>query len=58
MNDKVYRVNIIIQEYQNKGFWNIFDFSEMCTNVKQIKESLENIIIKCREYIEKRLDLK
>jgi len=55
MQEKLYRVNIIIQEYHEEGFWNVIDKSEMAQGKKELIESFDNISQNCKSYIEKRL---
>ena len=53
--DKIYRVSITVQEFETDGFWDIKTTLEICQSKEQLKESLENIYSKTKEYIEKRL---
>jgi len=55
MKEKVYNVKITIQEYDNDGFWDIFNYTEMSSGKTELKESLETIISNCKKFIEKRV---
>lgn len=53
--DKIYRVSITVQEFDNDGFWDVKTTLEIAQSKEQLEESLENIYNKTKEYVEKRL---
>ena len=53
--DKIYRVSITVQEFDHDGFWDVITSLQIAQSKEQLKESLENIYSKTKEYIEKRL---
>ena len=55
MKEKIYNLNIIIQEYDDDGFWDIFTYTETSSSKIELKESLESIISNCKKYIQNRI---
>lgn len=55
MKEKIYKINIIIQEYDIDGFWDVFNCAEMSSGKIQLKESLDTIISNCKKYIQNRV---
>lgn len=55
MRDKIYRVNILVQEYDGEGFWDVFNSIEMADSKNKLIESFDKIAILGRKYIEERL---
>jgi len=52
---KIYRVSIIVQEYDGDGFWDVFDSKEMADNKERLIESFDKIASNGKKYIEDRL---
>jgi len=55
MREKIYRINILVQEYDGEGFWDVFNSIEMADNKVKLIESFDKIAFNGKEYIEKRL---
>ena len=56
MKKKVYNITITLQEYDEDGFWKIFNNSETIDGKKQLIESLEEIVNNCKKYILNRIE--
>ena len=52
---KVYRINIIVQEYDAEGFWDVSNKIEMAKDKKQLLESIEKLYNDAKKFIEDRL---
>ena len=55
MTEKLFRVTIIVQEYYDEGFWNVFDKTEMLKGKDELLESFIVLSNDCKKYIESRL---
>lgn len=55
MKEKIYNINITIQEYDEDGFWDVFGYKETSSGKKELKESLDIIVSNCKKFIEKRV---
>jgi len=55
VEEKVYRVSITLQGYDNDGFWDLFHQSEILHGKKDFEESLEDIVVNCRKYMKNRV---
>lgn len=55
MREKIYRINIIVQEYDGDGFWDVFNSIEMADTKEKLIESLEKITLNGKKYIDERL---
>ena len=56
MREHIYRVQIVVQELDTDGFWDVFDSIEMSDSKERLKESLERIYVNSKKYIEERLE--
>ncbi len=55
MTNKVYKIRIIIGEYDHDGFWDVFDSIELANDKEKLFESFDKIVSNAKTYIEKRL---
>ncbi len=55
MTNKVYKIRMVIGEYDHDGFWDVFDSIEMANNKEKLFESFDKIVSNARIYIEKRI---
>lgn len=51
---KIYRINLTLQEFDSEGFWDVFHYTEIVDGNDKIGEYLENIISNLRKYMKKR----
>ena len=55
MNGKIYRVSIIVQEYDGDGFWDVSSTIQMADSKKKLIETFDNLVAIGKKYIEERL---
>lgn len=55
MNGKIYRLSIIIQEYDGDGFWDVSSTIQMADSKERLIESFDNLVSIGKKYIEDRL---
>jgi len=55
MVKKVYRVGVIVGEFDADGFWNVKETNEMASTKQQLEESLDKLTKTCKDYIKERL---
>lgn len=55
MNGKIYRVSIIIQEYDGDGFWDISSTIQMADSREKLIETYDNLVSIGKKYIEDRV---
>ena len=53
--ERTYRIEIILQGFDNDGFWDLFRQSEILYTNKEFEESLEDIVVNCRKYMKNRV---
>ncbi len=56
MREHIYRVQIVLQELDTDGFWDIFNSIEMSNDKEKLNESLERIYANSKKYIDERLE--
>ena len=55
MREQIYRINILVQEYDGEGFWDVFNSIEMADSKEKLIESFDKLASNGKKYIEERL---
>ena len=55
MKGKIYNLKIVVQEYDDDGFWDVFSYKETSSGKTELKESLDIIVSNCKKFIQKRV---
>lgn len=55
MREKIYRISIIVQEYDGDGFWDVFSTIQMADTKERLIESFDTLVVLGKKYIEERL---
>ena len=53
--NKIYRVSIIVQEYDGDGFWDVSSTIQMADSKEKLLETFNNLVTIGKQYIEDRL---
>jgi len=55
MREKIYRVSIILQEYDGDGFWDVSSTIQMADSKEKLIKTFDNLVSIGKKYIEDRL---
>lgn len=55
MEEHIYRIQIVVQELDTDGFWDVHNTLEMADTKEKLIESFNILMIRAKEYIENRL---